>query len=390
MFRKIKSELVIPAFILFLLPCIVSAQTETGESVISGSSSSERIETGVPFLTISPDARSSAIGEAGAATMPDANSTYWNPSKLAFAEDSSGVSFSYSPWLRHLVSDMYLAYLSGFYKLDNRNTLGVSLRYFSIGDIELREGPDDVPGIYSPNEFAIDGTFARKFGDRFSIGTSLRFIYSNIANSQVAQGEQSEAGTALAADVSFFYKNEIMFLGKESRLGLGINISNIGNKISYANSGSKLFLPTNLKMGVSTTFLFDQVSELSFAMDVNKLLVPSAPQRDQAGNIIKGKDPDRSVPAGIFGSFSDAPGGFSEELKEISYSFGVEYWYNHQFALRTGYVYENPDKGDRRYLTLGAGLRYNKFNLDMSYLIASQQKSPVANTLRFTLTFKIK
>lgn len=378
------------AFIWLLLPARLAAQSESTVTADGGSSTSGRIETGVPFLLISPDARSGAMGDVGAATAPDVNSIYWNPSKLAFMDDSAGVSLSYSPWLRNLVSDMFLACLSGFYKLDNRNTIGLSFRYFSLGDIELREGPDDIPGMYSPGEFSLEGTFARKFGDHFSMGTVVRFIYSDLATGQVAVGREAKAGTALAVDVSAYYKDEATLLGKDSRIGFGINISNIGNKIGYSSQGSKLFLPTNLKIGTAATLLLDRQDELTFAFDINKLLVPSPPSRDSDGNIISGVDPDRSVPAAIFGSFTDAPGGFSEELKEISYAFGAEYLYNRQFALRAGYFYENPDKGDRRYFTLGAGLRYNKFNLDLSYLFANQQKSPVANTLRFTLLFKIK
>jgi len=344
------------------------------------------ISTGVPFLLISPDARSGAMGDVGSAITPDANSIHWNPAKLAFIENKNGVSLSYSPWLQHLVPDINLAYLSGYHQLDDRNTIGASLRYFSLGQIQLVDINKNDQGTYSPNEFALDGTLARKFGDNFSLGTALRFIYSNLANGQFASGQQTKPGTALAADVSGYFRKETILLGSDARFALGLNISNIGNKISYTDGGKKVFLPTNLKLGTATTFL-NGMNEFTIALDINKLLVPTPPQYDTDGNIVAGKDPDRSVPAGIFGSFADAPGGFSEELKEINYSLGMEYWYNKQFALRAGYFYENPDKGDRQYLTLGAGLRYNVFNLDFAYLLADQQKSPLANTLRFSLVF---
>lgn len=361
-----------------------------GVSAQSGLTNGEDgvIQTGVPFLMTGPDARSGAMGDVGVALAPDASSIHWNPSKLAFINDSAGVSISYSPWLSELVSDMYLAYLSGYYRLDRRNVIGLSLRYFSAGDIEYRDGPDDTPAIFSPNEFAIDGTFARNFGEMFSLGTTIRFIYSSLSDRQVTQGQYAKPGTAIAADVSGYYKDGTVFFGKDGLIAFGATISNIGNRISYTDGGNKLFLPTNLRIGMAAS-VFDAKNEFTFAFDINKLLVPSPPERDIDGNIIRGKNPDRSVPSAIFGSFTDAPGGFSEELKELAYSVGAEYLYNKQFALRAGYFYENPEKGNRRYLTLGAGLRYKQFNLDFSYLPGSQQKSPLANTLRFSLAFNI-
>lgn len=358
----------------------------TDDPATDGRTGSGLIITGVPFLLIAPDARSGAMGDVGAALSPDANSTHWNPAKLAFVESQNGISLSYSPWLQRLVPDINLAYLSAYHRIDDRNTIGASLRYFSLGQIQLTDINSTPTGEYNPNEFALDGTFARQFGENFSLGTALRFIYSNLANGQFSAGQQTKPGTALAADVSGYFKKETLLFGSDARVALGLNISNIGNKISYTDGGQKIFLPTNFKLGGATTFL-NGLSEFTVALDVNKLLVPTPPITDNEGNIVAGEDPDRSVPAGIFGSFSDAPGGFSEELNEISYSLGMEYWYNQQFALRTGYFYEHPDKGDRQYVTLGAGLRYNVFNLDFAYLLANQQKSPLANTLRFSLVF---
>ena len=279
-----------------------------------------------------------------------------------------------------------MAYLSGYHRLDDRNTIGASLRYFSLGQIQLTDINRIDQGTLSPNELALDGTLARQFGENFSLGTAVRFIYSNLGSNPGTSGQQTKPGTALAADVSAYFKKETLLLGSDARVALGLNISNIGNKISYTDGGPKIFLPTNMKLGSAATFL-NGLSEFTVALDINKLLVPTPPLRNLEGDIVAGKDPDRSVPAGIFGSFGDAPGGFSEELQEINYSLGLEYWYNKQFALRSGYFYEHPQKGDRQYFTLGAGLRYNVFNLDFAYLLANQQKSPLANTLRFSLVF---
>lgn len=350
-------------------------------------SQSNNIITAVPFLLITPDARAGGMGEAGVAALPDVNTMSINPSKLAFLERPYGFSASYSPWLKSLVPDINLAYLSGFYKLNDKSTIGASLRYFSLGQIQLTDANQQDLGIYSPNEFSFDATYSRRFGDEFSLGTTGRFIYSNLSSGQFAAGQQTRAGKAFAVDVSAYYRKQTVMFGKDAIVGAGINLSNIGTKIGYVDGGNKFFLPTNMKLGGATTLIIDDYNQFTFALDFNKLMVPTQPIRDANGNIISGRDPDRSIPAGIFGSFSDAPGGFSEELKEISISTGVEYWYNQQFALRAGYFYESPQKGDRRYVTLGAGLKYNIFNMDFAYLLADPQKSPLANTLRFSLLF---
>ncbi|MEO8795897.1 MAG: type IX secretion system outer membrane channel protein PorV [Daejeonella sp.] len=347
---------------------------------------SNTIQTAAPFLLIAPDARSGAMGDAGVAISPDANAMHWNPAKLAFMEDPTGFSVSYTPWLRNLVPDIDLGYLSFYHRLDDRNTIGASLRYFSYGSIQLTDNNQNDIGVYSPNEFAVDGTFARQFGENFSLGTAIRYIRSSLSNGQF-NGQEIRPASALAADVSGYFKKPTTLLGTDAELALGLNISNIGTKVNYSDAADKSFLPTNMKLGAATTFNIDELNKFTVALDLNKLLVPTSPIRDENGNIISGKDPDRSVPSGIFGSFSDAPGGFSEEVKEISYSLGTEYWYNKQFAVRAGYFYENPTKGDRQYVTLGAGLKYNVFDLDFAYLLANQQKSPLAQTLRFSLMF---
>ncbi|MCS3734650.1 type IX secretion system outer membrane channel protein PorV [Mucilaginibacter dorajii] len=365
---------------LYLSPFVAIAQTSTDGSTFRGS----RVE--VPFLNITPDSRSGAMGEAGVALSPDVNASFWNPSKLAFLESNDAVSLSYSPWLRHLVPDISLSYLSYAHKLDERNTLGASLRYFNYGSLQLNDDQSNSQGTYTPSEFSFDVTFARKFGDNFSLGLTGRYIHSSISSISFATPGSSQTGkpgNAFAADASMFYKNTY---GDDNSFAFGVNISNIGTKISYSDNGPKYFIPTNLRFGAANTWKLDDDNLITVAFDINKQLTPSPPVRDSNGVIISGKNDDVSVPAGIFQSFGDAPGGFNGELKEYSFSPGAEYWYNNQFAIRAGYHYENPSTSDRRYVTLGFGVKYDVFNFDFSYLAASQQNSPLANTLRFTLS----
>lgn len=374
-------------FGLLLMPVVLCAQGTVGNTGTSTNGSNDAaINTAVPFLTIAPDSRSGAMGDAGVALAPDANANYWNPSKLAFIEGQDNVSLSYSPWLRNLVSDVNLAYLSYARRIDNRNTLGLSLRYFNLGNIQLIDANQNDQGTYRPSEFSIDGTFARKFGQNFSLGLSVRYIHSNLTTGNVYNGQQGKAGNALATDVSAYYSKPTQQFGKDALLAFGANFSNIGTKMSFVENGASYFLPSNLRIGAADTWYLDNASQFTLTLDLNKLLVPTPPIRDSKGNIVSGYDDNRSVPAGIFGSFADAPGGFSEELKEISYAGGAEYGYNKRFFVRAGYFYENPTKGNRQYSTIGAGFKYDIFNLDLAYLIASQQKSALANTLRFTLS----
>ncbi len=368
----------------FLVGKNALAQQSTGSSVTQ----TNGVYPDVPFLLITPDARAGAMGEAGVAVMPDGNAMSINPAKLAFLEKPYGVSLSYSPWLKNLVPDINLAYLSGYYQLDDRTVLGASLRYFSLGEITLVDEFRNNQGTFSPNEFAIDATYSRRFGDNFSLGTTARFIRSNLTTGQIG-GSQQKAGSAVAVDVSAFFKKPTVLFGKDAILSAGLNLSNIGTKMSFAETQNRRFLPANMKLGGASTFIIDDYNQFTIALDFNKLMVPTDPIRDTDGNIISGKDPYRSVPSGIIGSFGDAPGGFKEELKEVAISTGLEYTYNQQFAVRAGYFYENPQKGDRRYFTLGAGLKYNMFNLDFSYLVANAQNSPLANTLRFSLSWNI-
>lgn len=378
------------SFCNYLLVFIVGAPTLTmSQPVQSDGKRNNTIQTAAPFLLITPDARSGAMGDVGVAISPDANSMHWNPAKLAFIDNPTGLSASYTPWLRNLVPDVDLGYLSIYHRLDDRNTIAGALRYFSYGSIQLTDNSQKDIGVYSPNEFSIEGSFSRKFGDGFSLGTAIRYIRSSLSNGQF-NGQDIQPATALAADASAYFKTGTVMFGKDTELALGLNLSNIGTKMSYSDGGSKSFLPANMKLGGATTFILDGLSRFTVALDLNKLMVPTSPIRDSNGKIISGRDPDRSVPAGIFGSFNDAPGGFSEEFSEISYSLGTEYWYNKQFAIRSGYFYETPSKGDRRYFTVGAGLKYNVFNLDLAYLLANQQTSPLAQTLRFSLVFNFE
>ena len=373
-----------------MLLFLFAGETALAQSTAGTSTSQTNgVYPDVPFLLITPDARAGAMGEAGVAVMPDGNAMSINPAKLAFLERPYGVSLSYSPWLKNLVPDINLAYLSGFYQLDNRTVIGASLRYFSLGDIAYTSEMGITEGTFNPNELAFDATYSRKFGENFSLGTSARFIRSNLTPG-LGSGSQQKAGIAVAVDVSAFFKKPTVLFGKDAILSAGLNLSNIGTKMSYAETQNKRFLPANMKLGGASTFIIDDYNQFTFALDFNKLMVPTDPIRDlTTGEIIAGKDPYRSVPSGIIGSFADAPGGFKEELKEIGISTGIEYTYNQQFAVRAGYFYENPQKGDRRYLTVGGGLKYNVFNLDFSYLIANAQNSPLANTLRFTLAWTI-
>lgn len=353
---------------------------------VAQTSSSNPIITAIPYLAISPDARSGAMGNAGVALSPDANSIYWNASKLAFIENNSTFSLSYSPWLQSLSNDMNLAYASFVHKLDDRNTIGGSMHYFNMGSIDLSDSDANFLGTTQAGEFSFDGSFARKFGNNFSLGLTLRYIHSGIGTSAV-EDQQSKSVNTMASDISMYFKNPSEQFGTDALFAFGASLSNIGPKINYDDRGQKYFLPTNLKVGAANTWFLNSQNQLTFALDLNKLVVPTPPIRNSEHKIISGKDDNRSVVSGIFGSFNDAPEGFKEELQEVSFSPALEYLYHKQFALRAGYCYEDPSKGNRQYLTMGAGLRYQIFDLDFSYLLARPDKSALANTLCFSLSF---
>lgn len=346
------------------------------------------ITTAVPFINIGPDARSGGMGELGAATEPDAMSQHWNPAKYAFIKKDMGFAISYSPWLRQLVNDINLAYLSGYVRIDDVSAVSGSLKFFSLGDIIFTDEEGTRIGEYRPSEFSVDAGYARKFSPKFSGSVVARFIYSNLTQGQTVNGQSTKPGTSFAADVAFYYENDVYVDWLESsKVSFGANISNIGQKVSYSNDTfEEDFIPTNLRIGPSWLMGIDEYNTIRFSLDLNKLLVPSPPYRIN-DTIVAGKDDDVGVVQGMFQSFYDAPGGFSEEMKEIIWVVGAEYWYDEQFAIRAGYFHESADKGNRQFFTLGAGLRYNVFGLDFSYLIPTQQQNPLANTLRFTLSF---
>lgn len=344
------------------------------------------VQSAVPFLMVSPDARSGSIGDAGVSSTPDENSMHWNPAKYAFIDKQIGVAINYSPWLHNLVPDINLAYLTGYMRLDKNQTIAASLRYFSLGNIQFTNVFGEPIGDYKPNEFALDGTYSRKFTKTLSGAVAARFIHSNLTLGQNVGSQSTKPGNTIAADVAVYQQIPLQFNGMEGLFAWGMNISNIGAKISYSNDNiRKDFIPTNLRFGPSLTLDIDDYNRMSFMVDFNKLLVPTTPLYGDSNNIIKGMDPDVSVPVGMLHSFYDAPDGFKEELREFSIASGIEYWYNKQFALRGGFFYEDVTKGDRKYFTLGAGLRYNVFGLDFSYLIPLKQENPLENTLRFSL-----
>jgi hypothetical protein len=371
------------------------------------------ITTAVPFLLIAPDSRAGGMGDAGVATTPDANSIHWNPAKLAFIDRQMGFSLSYIPWLRQLVPDINLSYLSGFYKIDDQQTIGGSLFYSSLGDITFTDESGMTLGNYRPNEFALDVAYSRKLSDNFSGGVAVRYIYSNLTMGQFVGGAQTRPGMSVAADVSAYYTNpDVEVGGVPATIAAGLNISNIGSKMAYSQTGRRDFIPIHMRLGPALTLRPDEYNAITFTVEGMKLLVPTPPIRDPFRNqaIIAGRDPDVGVAAGMFGSFGDAPGVpvtdergqyvfnpdgtvqiepgsvMREELREINWSVGMEYWYDKQFALRVGYFHEHATKGNRKYITFGAGLKYNVFGLDLAYIVPTVQRHPLANTLRFTLT----
>ena len=349
------------------------------------------ISTGVPLLIIAPDARSGAMGDVGVASTPDANSLHWNAAKLAFMQNKTGVSFTYSPWLRELVSDIELLYLGGYYKVNERSTLGASLTYFSLGAIDFFDQEGMATGTYKPNEFAMDLAYTMKLNENFSISLTGRYIRSDLTQGQNVGTTQTHAANAGAADLGLYYQKAIKAT-RPSEYALGLQISNLGSKISYSDNMDSEFLPANLRLGGRYTTNLDQFNQISVMMDFNKLLVPTPPvYNDSTGAIFAGMDPNVGVFQGAIQSFYDAPNGFKEEIQEISLSVGAEYWYNKVLALRAGYFYEAKNKGARQYLTLGAGIKYNVMGLDISYLIATSalNNNPLKNTLRVGLNFDL-
>lgn len=347
------------------------------------------ITTAAPFLNINPDSRAAGMADAGVATSPDMNSQFLNPAKYAFIDGEMGVSISFTPWLRKLVNDINMSTAAFYYRIDKMQTVSASLRYFSLGEITFSDGPND-PGYQGkPNEFALDAAYSRVLSEKFSGAVAFRYIFSDLTNGYSNTGESLEPGHAFAADVAFYFKQPMRVNRNDAEFTAGINISNIGSKITY-DGVNKEYIPTNLKLGTGYSMELDRYNSIAFALDINKLLVPSNQIKpDDAGDDWVDPNDDKSVPAAIFGSFSDAPGGFQQELQEITFSLGAEYWYNKQFAIRAGYFHEHENQGNRKFASAGFGLKFNMFTLDASYIIPMVQNNPLANTMRFSLSFDL-
>ena len=383
----------IPAFLV--LTCLLITSTSFSQTSDINTQQPNPITTAVPFLLISPDARSGAMGDAGVSTTPDVYSIFWNPAKYAFIDKDFGFGIGYVPWLRGLVNDIGLASVTGFKRFGDKQAIALSLRYFSMGEVNYTDEYGGDLGSYKPNEFAIDATYSRKFSPSISGAVAGRFIYSNLTPGYHAL-VQTHPGTSVAADIALYYHKELGIKGLTSSwFNFGLDISNIGSKISYSSSSVvRDFIPTNLRIGPSFVMDIDEYNQLTIAIDFNKLLVPTPPiyATDTSGQpvkgvIAKGKNPNVSPVTGILQSFYDAPYGTKEEFEEWTISPALEYWYNKLFSIRAGYFWESKYKGNRQFFTIGAGLRYNVFGLDFSYLIPVKNNNPLQNTMQFTLIF---
>ena len=369
----------------------VIAQTGTITNRLLGTLNA--IQTTVPFLTIAPDSRAGAMGDLGVATSPDVNSQHWNAAKYAFVDGEFGVSLSYTPWLRNIVNDINLGYLSAFYRFDSKQVVSASLRYFSLGEVIFRDIEGVLVGNYNPNEFTIDAGYSRLLSDYFSGALVLRFIRSDITGGGSIEGQQYNAGYSYAADLGFYYQRPLALGGMNGEIAWGVNFSDLGTKISYTEGSDKQFIPANLRLGARYTLEIDEYNSLTASIDVNKLLVPTPPvyytdSTEVDGNQVVeyGRKTPTSLPLSWIQSFYDAPAGFREEMREFMISAGVEYWYRNQFAIRAGYFNEHENKGNRKYFATGIGMKLNVFFIDFSYLISTSGRSnPLANTMRFTL-----
>ena len=347
----------------------------------------------VPALIIAPDARGGSMGDIGAATEADANSQYWNPAKYPFCIGRAGVAVNYTPWLRQLVNDIKLAYVSGFYRIGDYQAVSASLNYFSMGEVSTGSSVDGTADMtISPYEMSIDVAYSRMLNESFSAAVALRFIYSDITYDY---SDDTSPGKAFAADIALYWNRYFIAGSRECNFGLGLNISNIGSKISYGGDDNSEFIPTNMRLGMNLLIPFNEYNKLSIAADANKLLLPTYPKQQEGESDVDYTDRvqreyyDISPISGIFKSFGDAPNGFKEELQEIRWSFGLEYTYNDRFMLRGGYHHESENKGNRKYFTVGAGFRMSVFSLDCGYLFSTSQNNPLDQTMRFTLGFDL-
>ncbi|MGV3766898.1 MAG: type IX secretion system outer membrane channel protein PorV [Chitinophagaceae bacterium] len=393
--KRLHLKLAATAFLLAGTAFSVSAQTADRINIVT---------TAVPFLRISPDARAGGMGETGIATLPDANSPFWNLAKTPFNTSNTGIAMTYTPWLKDLgLNDVYLASLAGYLKPSDMEAISMSVRYFSLGNISFTDGSGNFLQTERPREFSIDMGYSRKLSDQMGIGLGLRYIRSRLAIGNIS-GTTYKPGSTVAADLSWYYNG-----ADENGEGFsaGAVLSNLGGKIGYTNNAEERdYIPANLGLGGAYTKVFDEANKVTFALDINKLMVPTPPTYEEVPdmsdptydevverNNAKTRDyRSKGIVGSWFSSFGDAPGGFGEELKEFTFSAGAEYWYNNQFALRAGYFYENKDKGNRKYFTVGAGIKYNAIGINFSYLAPSGQgitRNPLSNTLRFGLVFDL-
>lgn len=338
--------------------------------------------------TIAPDARGGGLGDVGAATDPDVNSQYWNPAKYPFNISRAGVALNFTPWLRSLVNDMNLSYLTGYYRIGDYSAVSASLRYFNLGEVYMSE--DENAMTINPYEMSLDVAYSLMLSEKFSLAAAIRLIYSDM---RFDQTEDNSPASAFAADIAAYYQNYVNIGQRECQLGIGLNISNIGSKITFSGQEYSQFLPANLRLGASLMIPLDEYNRLTIAADANKYLVPTIPQQEDGEDNADYEErvhkqySDVSSISGIFKSFSDAPGGFKEELQEINYGIGAEYVYNDKFSLRAGYHHESANKGNRKYFTVGGGFKMNVFSLDAAYVVATAKSNPLDQTLRFTLSF---
>ncbi len=374
--NRIVSSLAI--MLLAIAPTFAQAPTSVKDKKLS-SLEINSITTAVPFLLITPDSRAGGMGDVGVATSPDVNATHWNNAKIPFSDKQTSFGISFTPWLASLFKDIYLGYFSGYKKIDKYSAVSGSLRYFTLGTIELTDNTGVSNGSTKPLEFALDAGYSRKLTNSFSLGAAFRYVRSNLPISSGANA----GGNSFSADVGAYYQNDkIKVAGNKSILSIGAQASNVGAKMSYGESSRRDFLPMNMRLGAGLRITPDDFNEYGIYLDFNKLLVPTPRILDST--TVK-RTPDLTVVNAVFSSFGDAP--IKEELREVNLSTGIEYWYSKQFGIRTGYFYEHPTKGNRSYLTFGASFKYQVLNIDMAYLLSLRQQNPLANTLRFSLSF---
>ncbi len=371
--------------------CIAMAMLTLGNTTANAQSKQDLfnpVNTSVTSQSIAPDAKSAGMGDVGAATEPDVNSQYWNPAKYPFAISRAGVAINYTPWLRQLVSDMDLGYLAGYYRIGDYSAVSASLRYFNMGKVYM--SLNNEAETINPYEMSLDAAYSLMLSEKFSIAAGLRWIYSDLTYNY---SDDTAPGSAFSADLACYYQDYVNIGDRECQLGLGMNISNIGTKISFGGDDNSEFIPTNLRLGASLVIPVDEYNRFTVAADANKLLVPTYPKQNEGETTedyqqrVQRDYYDISSISGIFKSFSDAPNGFSEELQEIQWSVGAEYCYHDQFSLRAGYHHESENKGNRKYFTVGAGFKMSAFSLDAGYVISTAKSNPLDQTLRFTLTF---